>query len=401
MAERSPVPSLGELLLRAGVIDAPALERLVTDLRERLRAGRPTSLARLVVERGVPAARILALVGNVEGPSFRCDACSTPYQTGAYALGREFPCARCGALLVGLGRTPSDVDDGRTVRFQGVLRIPEGMPATPAAPATPKALSDSDVAATTLAFGQVLPVPGAVPLTPATAPTVCEEDETGRTMTFKNVLPLPPAAPPATAPRVKPPSDEGGRTMFFEDVLPLPPGQAAPPLTAGWLPPPPPGPSAPPAPGAWLPPPPPAAPWQPPPVQAAWLPGPPAPEPAPGFAPPPPRPSSSPANALPPVPGYASEAITIADPEGNEAPTLPAQKLVAPKADAAAKPKEDVRATASGKAPPKKRSSAGNRTKEGAPGKKRIGPAAIVVLVFLALLATGGVLFALGVFGSK
>jgi hypothetical protein len=115
------------------LIDAVQLDRFVTELRERQRAGRPTSLARLLIERGIEGGRVRAAAVAGSGSAVKCDACGVAHDVKA-AFGREFGCPRCGALVVSLGEVPVPVTPGAaslapsepTLRFNQVLQIPEG-----------------------------------------------------------------------------------------------------------------------------------------------------------------------------------------------------------------------------------------------------------------------------------
>ncbi len=195
--------SLGEMLQRAGLVDGPLLETLVGTLRERLRAGAPTSIGRLLIERGIPSMRILAVATSGERASvIRCDACSNAQSLPSPPPSREFPCGRCGALLLPLGPA-IDGRGGSTIIDDSILPLP--VPKTPGVLlGNPEPNEDTTMplGATspfgfknTGRFDDVLPIPGAA-----------ESDSSGgTTLQFNKVLPLP-AALKSAAP-ITPPVD--------------------------------------------------------------------------------------------------------------------------------------------------------------------------------------------------
>ncbi|HZU97757.1 MAG TPA: hypothetical protein VFF73_13740 [Planctomycetota bacterium] len=226
-------PSLGDVLKKAGIVDAASLESLVLVLRDRLRSGTPASLGRLLLERGVPAPRILAAAASAGPPgAVRCDACSTvqPVQTRS---GREFPCARCGALLLALGvpiATPSvpGAGPGETVLDMNVLPLPS--PFTPGLQPEPN--EDTTVPLDrdgTMKFGGVLPLPDA-------------HESSSTTLPFRTVLPLPGRKPPVVVPGI-PASELPTGIYSATDVEPLAQGIGIPPMVHTG------NPVAPPAPG--------------------------------------------------------------------------------------------------------------------------------------------------------
>ncbi|MBI3724423.1 hypothetical protein HY251_10785 [bacterium] len=137
MAAGGPVASLGELAQRAGLLDAAGTERLVLELRERLRAGRPMSLGALLLERGIPTDRVLALAAaGAACSAMRCDVCATAYPLGAFPPAREFPCTRCGAkvLAFGQGSRPGIARSGEDARAIVAPASPASIPAVHSMP---------------------------------------------------------------------------------------------------------------------------------------------------------------------------------------------------------------------------------------------------------------------------
>jgi hypothetical protein len=179
---RETAPSLGDQLARAGVVDRPTLDALIGLLRDRLRNGTPTSLGRLLLERGVPSIRILAAATSGERvTAVRCDACTSVQGVPVPLPTREFPCSRCGALLLPLGPAVGGTADA-TMLGAPVLPLP-----APFTPATPSDNPD--------------------PNEDSTMPLAGE----GQTARFPGVLPIPAPAPPG-----------GGTTLHFGVVLPIP-----------------------------------------------------------------------------------------------------------------------------------------------------------------------------------
>jgi hypothetical protein len=178
--------SLSELLERAGIVDGAQRDALLRMLRDRLKAGQPTSIGRLLVERGIPAGRILAVASSGErAATVRCDACATVNPVPSPPR-REFPCGRCGALLMPLGPV-MDGAAASTVLDDEVLPIPKSSLFTPAL-ANPPPSDD----------------------TTATFP----EREVGTTLRFEGVL----SPPEEMGDGVEPNSD----TLPFRKVLSLP-----------------------------------------------------------------------------------------------------------------------------------------------------------------------------------
>jgi hypothetical protein len=213
-------PSLGDVLQKAGIVDAATLEGLVLVLRDRLRSGTQASLGRLLLERGVPAPRILAAAASAGSPgAVRCDACSTvqPIQTRS---GREFPCARCGALLLALGAavaTPPVPGTGpaETILDMAVLPLPS--PFTPGLQPEPN--EDTTVPLDqdgTMKFGGVLPLPDA-------------HETSSTTLPFRTVLPLPGRKPMVVVPGI--PASELPTGIYpATDMEPLAQGIGVPPM---------------------------------------------------------------------------------------------------------------------------------------------------------------------------
>lgn len=265
--------SLGQLAVTRGVISEAARERLARDLLECARAGKPRSLARLLLQGGFTAQAVQELLlHGASIPSVRCDACGEAISQQKLRKREEVPCARCGSLVLGFAaysRDPSEaaseVDDDTkrmgpedpTEKWRSVLPTPppresagterwKGVVPLPPRPDDGKGGTP----------------PGGVPTrTPAggggRAPrnTTPVDDPTGRTIVFDRVLPKPtdstmklfpaeggaaargdaPAGPntPGSKPspfddrgRVDPDrplgSDEVDRTIGFGDVFLLP-----------------------------------------------------------------------------------------------------------------------------------------------------------------------------------
>ncbi|MBX3468431.1 MAG: hypothetical protein KF878_16285 [Planctomycetes bacterium] len=181
--------SLGQLAVAHGVISAAQRDQLGVDLLRRATAKRPTSMARLLVQGGLTAPAVQAILARGAGArAVRCDACELAIPQATLARRQEHPCPRCGCLVLGFAAYAG-----------GPLH--QSQPAPSAPPRQEPALPPDD----TERWQGVLPLPGA------------EARVSASTDRWPGVLPLPTASPP--------PADVE-RTMAFGEVFLLPGGGA-------------------------------------------------------------------------------------------------------------------------------------------------------------------------------
>jgi serine/threonine protein kinase len=223
-----PLPasaSLGQLAVVLEVISREEHREISRLLQLSMRQRQPMSYARLLVRRGVSSQTVEELLRR--GASLRavrCDACGASIPQDSLIRRREYPCLRCGALLLGFrayaqtGASPAAAPAPSPAARKSFDRAPGQKPP----PAT-----GLDLELPTITHGQVLPLPGQgdrrrdldLP-TPSARLARGSEDttvpaaeaETQATASFHDVLPQPAAElmPDALS------------TMHFGDVFKLP-----------------------------------------------------------------------------------------------------------------------------------------------------------------------------------
>jgi hypothetical protein len=152
MTSQNPTSaSLGELAVRYGLLQEAERVDLSQHLQSHARAGRPTSMAHVLLQRGAPRGTLERILGSAaQLQAVRCDACNQARSLTEFPGRQPLPCPGCGALVIGFAAfAPSDVaplpaDDAeeagsRTMDFSGVL-VP--VPQPPAA-----ALDDAETTA--------------------------------------------------------------------------------------------------------------------------------------------------------------------------------------------------------------------------------------------------------------
>ncbi|MCO5166311.1 MAG: hypothetical protein M9894_08105 [Planctomycetes bacterium] len=188
--------SLGQLAVARGVISVAQRDRMGIELLRRATAKRPTSMTRLLLQGGLTAPAVQALLASgATCRAVRCDACELAIPQSTLSGREERPCPRCGCLVMSFAA------------YAGAAPAPAPTPAAP-----------GDALDETERWRAVLPLPGADARVSAT------------TDRWQGVLPLPDApAPSPTTPAAPGPADgpaDGERTMAFGDVFLLPGGAA-------------------------------------------------------------------------------------------------------------------------------------------------------------------------------
>ena len=170
--------SLGQLAGHHGLLPDDERKRLTDELQRAVRAGKPTSLVRLLLKAGWQRDTLHSLLASGAAlDTVRCDACGDATRQAQLEQRIEYPCARCGSLLLGFevfGRTEPPQDEARagTDRYPQVIPLPNER--APGAPRVP-----------TARYEEVLPVP---------------QDRNDATSPFGHVIALP--APPRPPGRV-------------------------------------------------------------------------------------------------------------------------------------------------------------------------------------------------------
>ena len=146
----SDAASLGQLAVHQGLITVAELRQLADELRALALRREPTSLARLLIGRGLPLEGVRGVLAH--GTSFSsvaCDACGELIPQAQLGERSEQPCPRCGSMVLGFRAfAPPGAPTRRatTDRYPVVLPIP--------AECDPKGQE-------TNAYGTVLPLPEA------------------------------------------------------------------------------------------------------------------------------------------------------------------------------------------------------------------------------------------------
>lgn len=207
--------SLGQLAVAQGVLTAAQRDHLGVELVRRATAKRPTSMARLLIQAGLTAPQVQALLTRgAHFPAVRCDACELSIPQGQLRRREELPCPRCGSLVLGFAVYAAPPGEGSAADDESTSVGP-----------TPEALDETE------RWRTVLPVPGAAREGGATdrwpgvlpLPRDRGDDTNDRTIAFAGVLAapgdgtvdLPPGAASADEADVE-------RTIAFGDVFLLP-----------------------------------------------------------------------------------------------------------------------------------------------------------------------------------
>ena len=161
--------SFGQIAVLLEVVSREEHREVSKELHARLKAGRPTSYAKLLLRRGVsPATVKQVLRRGASLVAIRCDACGA--SVGQEKLPRrvEYPCPGCGSLLLGFAAfakreqeraSPAPVVDGeaQTINFRQALPLPPP-PEPLSGLATPQALEPEEGLETAL-FRDVFVLP--------------------------------------------------------------------------------------------------------------------------------------------------------------------------------------------------------------------------------------------------
>lgn len=146
--------SLGQLAVHQGLITVAELRQLADELRALALRREPTSLARLLIGRGLPAEGVRGVLAQgTDFQSVACDACGELIPQAELGERSERACPRCGSMVLGFrafapqGAPPRSTTD----RYPVVLPIPEEC--------DPKGQE-------TNAYGTVLPIPEAPVVNP-------------------------------------------------------------------------------------------------------------------------------------------------------------------------------------------------------------------------------------------
>lgn len=197
----SRAASLGQLALRARLVPADELRRLEAFIRERVRAGRPVSMGRLLLRGGLTSKGLRRLLrSGADLEAVACDACGAEHPQERFSSRAEWPCRECGALLLGFA-----------IFRKGALR-------KRAASSAPRSEPARAASSTTQRFHEVVPIPRApdpqqerseAPLPLDAVPPVPVISTAGEDTTLGYENPL-------------------GSTVHFRKVIGPPPGEASP-----------------------------------------------------------------------------------------------------------------------------------------------------------------------------
>lgn len=143
--------SFGQVAVLLQVVTKEEHRDLSKELHAALKAGRPTSYAKLLLRRGVSTSTVKTVLRKGSSlESVRCDACGTSIPQAKLPRRTEYPCPRCGSLLLGFAayarREPARaeaaapvVEDGeaQTLNFRQALPLPAPPPSAGLELATP------------------------------------------------------------------------------------------------------------------------------------------------------------------------------------------------------------------------------------------------------------------------